>query len=152
MTKPNFYAAAYIIIENNLWEVLFIKRANTGFRDGAYQVPAGHMDWNENMITCAIREAKEEIDIDILESDCNIVHISHRISPQNVGWSFREYFDIYVKVKKYSWDLKINEPHKCSELKFIDIDNIPDSEKNLFSYDLDVIKMINNWEGFSEIN
>jgi 8-oxo-dGTP pyrophosphatase MutT (NUDIX family) len=35
------------------------------------------------MIECAIRESKEELNIDILEKDCEVVHISHRVSPQN---------------------------------------------------------------------
>jgi len=143
MEKQIFYAAAYIIIENEKWEILFMKRANTGFRDGEYQVPAGHMDGNETMIDCSIREAKEELDIDI--KDCHIVHISHRLA------SDREYFDVYVKVNKYSWEIKINEPEKCSELVFIDINNIPENEKKLFSYDLDIVKKIKNGEYFSEV-
>ena len=143
MAKAEFYAAVYMIIENEKWEVLFMRRANTGFRDGAFQVPAWHMEWSESMIDCAIRESKEELDIDILDSE--VVHISHRVAPDRV------YFDVYVKVKKYDWTPKINEPYKCSELKFIDIDHIPEEDKNLFSYDLDVIKKVRNWGCFSEI-
>jgi len=152
MAKPEFYSAAYMIIENNNWEILFMKRANTWFRDGAYQIPAGHLEWKESMIDCAIRESKEELDIDILKEDCEVAHISHRVSPQNRNNNSRVYFDVYVKINKYSWKLKINEPHKCSELKFIDINNIIDEEKDLFSYDLDIIKMFRDWKKFSEIN
>ena len=126
-----------------------MKRVNTGFRDGEYQVPAWHMDGNETMIDCSIREAKEELDIDI--KDCEVVHISHRISKQEKKLDNREYFDVYVKVNKYSWEIKINEPEKCSELVFIDIENIPENEKKLFSYDLDIIKKIKKWDYFSEI-
>ena len=151
MAKAEFYAATYMIIENEKKEVLFMKRANTGFRDGAFQVPAWHLEGEESMIKWAIREAKEELDIDVLEKDCEVVHISHRISPQNRGWNVRVYFDVYVKIKKFSWELKINEPEKCSELKFIDIENIKEEEKELFSYDLDIIKKIKAWEKFSEI-
>ena len=151
MATPIFYAAAYMIIENEKWEFLFMKRANTGFRDGKYQLPAGHMDGNETMIECAIREAKEELDIDILEKNCEVVHISHRILSQEGKSETREYFDVYINVNKYSWEIKINEPEKCSELVFIDIENIPENEKKLFSYDLDIIKKIKNWEYFSEI-
>ena len=145
MAKSEFYAAAYMIIENELWEYLFMKRANTGFRDGAFQIPAGHLEWTESMVNCAIRESKEELDIDILEKDCEVVHISHRVTKDRV------YFDFYVKIKKYFWKFKINVPEKCSELKFIDINNILENQKDLFSYDLDIIKMIQNLECFSEI-
>ncbi len=145
MAKAEFYGAVYMIIENEKWEVLFMRRANTGFRDGAFQVPAGHLEWSESMIDCAIRESKEELDIDILEKDCEVVHISHRVS------SDRVYFDVYVKVRKYSWEPKINEPEKCSELRFIDIDHISEEDKNLFSYDLDIVRKVGNGECFSEV-
>ena len=38
MRKPEFYSATYAIIENKKWEILFMKRANTGFRDWCYQI------------------------------------------------------------------------------------------------------------------
>ena len=144
MAKAEFYAATYMIIENEKKEVLFMRRANTWFRDWAFQVPAGHLEWEESMLDCAKRESKEELNIDII--DAEVVHISHRVAPDRV------YFDVYVKVKKYNWEPKINEPEKCSEFKFIDIDNILEEDKNLFSYDLDLIKNIRVWECFSEVN
>jgi len=145
MAKAEFYAAWYMIIENKKWEILFMKRVNTWFRDGAYQVPAGHLEWEETMIDCVIREVKEELDIDIVKKDCEVAHISHRVAKDRV------YFDFYVKIKKYSWELKINESHKCIELKFINIENISESEKDLFSYDLDIIKDVRKWEKFSDL-
>ena len=151
MQKPQFYSAAYMIIENELWEVLFSKRANTGYRDWGFQLPAGHLEWEESMIECAIRESKEELCIDIKEEDLSVVHISHRISPQEKWWDTRVYFDIYVKINKYSWMPIIWELEKCSELKFVDINNISKEDKNLFSFDLDIVKKIRKGENFSEV-
>lgn len=144
MRTPDCYSACYAIIENSKWEILFQKRANTGFRDGCFQMPAGHIEWEETMKECLIREMKEELNIDILEINLEIEHISHRVCK----WE-RTYFDVYLSVKKYTWIPKIAEPDKCSELKFIDINNI--RRKELFWYDVDVIKMIEKWEKFSEI-
>lgn len=145
MAKPEFYSAAYIIIENELWEVLFMRRANTWFRDGGFQLPAGHLEWEETMIDCAIRESKEELCIDIKKEDAEVVHISHRVAP------WRVYFDIYVKVDKYSWEISIWEPEKCSELKFINIDNLKEEDKKDFAYDLDIVRNIRNGDRFSEV-
>jgi 8-oxo-dGTP pyrophosphatase MutT (NUDIX family) len=36
------------------------------------------------MVDCAIRESKEELNIDIDKNDLSVVHISHRVSPQNI--------------------------------------------------------------------
>jgi len=101
MRKPKFYAAAYAIIENEKWEILFMRRQNTWFRDWYFQVPAGHLEGEESIKFWLIREMEEELWINILESDCEIKHISHRVSKDN-----RVYFDVYIEVKKYSWEKK----------------------------------------------
>ncbi len=144
MRTPDCYSACYAIIKNSGWEILFQKRANTGYRDWCFQMPAGHIEWEETMKQCLVREMKEELNINILEEDVKVEHISHRVSEEE-----RVYFDVYLIVKRYIWNLQIAEPEKCSELKFIDINNI--SQKELFGYDLDVIKMIKNWKKFSEL-
>ncbi len=103
MRKPTFYGACYIILKNELWEILFQKRTNTGFRDWYYQIPAWHIEWTESMKECMIRETKEELDINIVEKDLEIEHISHRVEGDRI------YFDVYLSVKKYYWISKIAE-------------------------------------------
>jgi 8-oxo-dGTP pyrophosphatase MutT (NUDIX family) len=61
-----------------------------------YQLPSGHLEGKETMKDCIIRELKEELNIDILEKDINILHITHCITPERV------YFNIYAEVLKYS--------------------------------------------------
>ena len=151
MRKPEFYAAVYAIIENEKWEILFMKRQNTWFKDGHFQVPAGHLEWEETVKYWFIREMEEELWIKIEEKDCEIKHISHRVSRQN-NWENRVYFDYYIEAKKYFWEIKNTEPEKCSELRFVDIYNILEEEKYLFWYDVEIIKKIKNGEYFSEIN
>lgn len=145
MATPNFYAAVYAIIRNEKWEILFSQRKNTGFMDGKYQLPAGHMDGNETMATAMARELKEEIDIDVLEKEMKVVHISHRVS---LGG--REYFDVYLEVLNYTGTPRINEPEKCSALDYFDIDSINTADFVL--YDVDVIKMASEWISFSDVD
>lgn len=143
MAQPNFYSAVYAIIKNENWEILFWRRKNSGFKDWFFQLPAWHIEWDETMKQACVREMKEELNIDIWENDLEIIHISHRVC------SDRIYFDIYLEVKKYSWELKINEVDKCSELKFIDINNLPKDDFVL--YDIDVVKKAEKWIAFSDI-
>jgi ADP-ribose pyrophosphatase YjhB (NUDIX family) len=39
--------AVYLVLENELEEVLLLKRQNTGYRDGYYSLIAGHVEEKE---------------------------------------------------------------------------------------------------------
>jgi hypothetical protein len=43
-----------------------------------------------------IRELKEELNIEVLEVDMNILHITHVVTQERV------YFNIYIEILKYS--------------------------------------------------
>ena len=44
-------------------EVLLLRRHNTGYQDGNYGLPSGHIEEGEFALTGAIREAHEEVGI-----------------------------------------------------------------------------------------
>ena len=52
-----------IIMDNN--KILLQKRKGTKLWPGYYALPAGHIDQGENQYKALIREAKEELDIEI---------------------------------------------------------------------------------------
>lgn len=58
--------------------ILLLRRFNTGFADGQYSLPAGHLDGNEHVIDAAIREAREEIGIEIDASTARVCGVMHR--------------------------------------------------------------------------
>ena len=68
-------AAFLLLLRGN--EVLLIRRYNTGFADGYYSLPAGHVEANENYTNCLLREAKEEIGIQLDPKNIMPVHIQH---------------------------------------------------------------------------
>jgi 8-oxo-dGTP diphosphatase len=99
-------------------EILLLRRFNTGFRDGEYSVPAGHLDGGETVMQAAIREAKEETGLQIVESDLTFSTVMHRIEDD-------ERVDFFVQVHKWQSEPFNAEPEKCDDLRWVNIDSLP---------------------------
>ncbi|MCL2702648.1 MAG: NUDIX domain-containing protein [Defluviitaleaceae bacterium] len=106
----------FLLKEN---KILLLKRFNTGYEDGNYSVPAGHLDGGEDVFTAMTREAKEESGIDILLENLEIVQVMHRKKETE------ERIDYFFSCDKWSGCVKNTEPEKCDELIWADIDSLP---------------------------
>lgn len=131
--------AVFVILEREnegKCEILLQKRQNTGYRDGFWDLAAsGHVEHGESLKTATVREAKEEIGIDILEEDLEFACMAHKFF-KNEDIT---YYDVYFKVHKYTGKIEIGEPHKCSELTWFDINELPEKlidnrSEALFNY------------------
>lgn len=111
-------ACYLILIENN--KILLQLRDNTNYMQDSYGVPSGHLEENEGVTKCMIREVKEEIGIDIKKEDLELKYVLNRKSSA-------EYICLFFTAKKYVGIPKIMETDKCKELKFFDIDNLPNN-------------------------
>lgn len=101
-------------------EILLQERYNTGYMDGKYDTAcSGHLEPNESLSMALVREAKEEINLDIDEEDLEFVSLIH---PYKEG-----YVNVFFTTKKYSGTPRIMEPDKCSNLQWFDIDNLPNN-------------------------
>lgn len=113
------YASANLVLIK-AGKVLLAKRLNTGWQDGKWELPSGHMDGDETVAEAAAREAKEEICVDIKPENLEVVYVLHRIAPD------REYIDFYVKAASWKGEPKIGEEDKCEEVKWFPLDALPD--------------------------
>ena len=122
-----------LINENN--ELLLQKRCNTGYMDGKYAIVSGHLEKNESMVSGIVREVKEEVNLDIKEENITLVCLIRRGDND-------DYINSYFKCSEFSGTLKNMEVEKCSELKWFNIDNLPE---NIIPNDKRAIyNMINN--------
>jgi mutator protein MutT len=99
-------------------EVLLLRRFNTGFRDGEYSVPAGHLDGGETVIQAAVREAREETGVQIAETDISFSMVMHRMEGD-------ERVDFFVQIQRWQGEPFNAEPEKCDDLRWVDIDALP---------------------------
>lgn len=63
--RNKYAVAAHVFLTNADGDVLFMRRANTGYADGQWSVAAGHVEANETFLDCAARELKEEAGIQL---------------------------------------------------------------------------------------
>ena len=104
-------------------KVLLSRRFNTGYEDGNYGLPAGHGEEGERMREGIVREAKEEIGIDITVDDLEFVLVQHRWCPDAGNPHARVGF--YFVPKKWRGEIKNPEPDKCDDLQFFAFDALP---------------------------
>lgn len=114
--RPKVGLGVYILNEKN--QILLMKRASD-HGHGTWCPPGGHVEFGESFFDCAKREAKEESDLDILETEIigttNDIHLDEQ----------KHYVTLHVKALKWAGTPKIMEPDKCVEIGWFDLDNLP---------------------------
>ncbi len=116
--KHNSYPLAIHIFFKKDKHILLSLRANTGYEDGKYSVVAGHVEAGESIIEAGIREAKEEVGVDIAPSHFNIVGSMHRKSDD-------ERIDYFAIVEQWAGELKNLEANKCGGLHWYPFNDLP---------------------------
>ncbi len=98
--------------------VLLLRRYNTGYEDGSYSVPAGHLDGGEEVRVTAAREALEEVGIEVAPEGVDIVVMMHRKAEEGR-------VDFFVAVSSWNGEISNCESHKCDELSWFPLDALP---------------------------
>lgn len=113
-------AAYAFFIKNN--RILLILRRNTGWMDGYYGLPAGHLEENETIRDALAREVVEEVGININPDDLEFIHLMHRNERDNF-----EYIDLFFIAKSWRGTPMNNEPNKATRIKWFDLSSLPDN-------------------------
>ncbi len=117
----NYYTvviSSYVLFQRDN-QVLLARRINTGYRDGEYGVPAGHIEKDEFATEAAIREIKEEVGVRIKPGDLRIAHIMHRHCGDH------ERIDFFFTATQWEGEITNTEPEKCDDLRWFAWDSLP---------------------------
>ncbi|MFC4487135.1 NUDIX domain-containing protein [Tepidiphilus baoligensis] len=93
--------------------VLFLRRAGTGFFDGFWSLPGGHVENGESLRQAAVRELAEELGIKVGAQALTPVAVVHRASDTN---RIEFLFDAF----QWQGEVHIAEPHRCDGLRWDD--------------------------------
>ena len=99
-------------------QILLSRRFNTGYRDGEYSVPAGHLDGDETVRAAAAREAAEEVGVRIEAQDLLFSSVMHRHEGD-------ERVDFFVEVHRWQGEPTNTEPDKCDDLRWTNVASLP---------------------------
>ena len=112
-----------IIIEDN--KVLLGHRSKNKEDTGGivgrdtWTLPGGKQEFDETILECAVRETKEECNLDV--SDIKILTACDDVATD------RHFVTITTMANHHSGDPVVMEPTKEDEWKWFDIDNLPDN-------------------------
>lgn len=103
-------------------KILMMKRANTGFKDGMYSLPAGKLERGETVHQALVREAQEEVGVDIsMNSDwLKSTNILHRYSKEGTVA-----FDFFQRAHTFKGAVENREPEKCDEVIWVPLNELP---------------------------
>jgi len=133
--------ASYLILRRGD-EVLLLRRFNTGYEDGKYSMPAGHVDAGETFTEALVREVAEEVGVTLRAEDVRVAHIMHRKSTVS-----SERVDTFFVTEKWEGEIKNMEPHKCDELAWFPSDKLPE---NTIPYIRQALEYIDQDKFYSE--
>jgi 8-oxo-dGTP diphosphatase len=107
---------AIIVTRGN--QVLLLKRLNV-HGAGSWSTPGGHLDFGETPEECAIREAREETGLDI-------VNIAFKAITNDVfETENKHYISIWMEGEYQSGEAVLAAPYESSEIGWFDWDKLP---------------------------
>lgn len=124
--KQRFTAPAGVVlmltkIVGGRRKILLQRRKNTGFADGLWDLSSsGHVEKDESMKQAAARECLEEIGVKIKTDDLKFVCFIHKKDGDVI------YYYCYFICDKFTGEPEIMEKNKCSELIWVDMENLPE--------------------------
>lgn len=108
-----------VIIENNDGKILVGKRK--GSHAPFYSIPGGHLNTGETFEVAAIREIKEEANLDIRNPQ--VIAVTNNL--ETYEHEGKHYISIILHTKDFSNKPTIMEPEKCEEWIWCDPHNLP---------------------------
>ncbi len=119
MRHAGIPTGVHVLLERG-GRVLLMRRAGTGFFDGLYSLPGGHVEEGEALRATAVREMREELGIGIAETALAVLGVVHRRSDTNR-------IDFFLRAAEWSGEPFIAEPQRCDDLLWCAPDALPEA-------------------------
>jgi mutator protein MutT len=109
-----------LIINDRDETLLMLRSKNSKNEAGYWSKPGGSVEYGETVEDAVKREIKEELGVEIELLD-SLGHTNHIIPAENQHW-----LAISYSAKIVAGEPVICEPHKCDEIKWFGLDELPE--------------------------
>lgn len=120
MNRHVFVPATYVLLIRDD-KILMMSRFNTGYGDGMYTLPGGHVEAGEKLADCAAREVKEEVALVVKPNDLSLCHTMRRSEPEG------DRIDFFYETLMWTGAVLNNEPKKCDGIIWTPMRKLPDN-------------------------
>jgi len=100
-----------------------MRRQGSGYYDGWYSVPAGHVEAGELPVAGLVREVSEELGIDLDPKNIRPVHTMYRTKQDETG----DRLDLFFTTSTWQGEIKNAEPQKCNDIAWFPLDALPEN-------------------------
>lgn len=119
MSVANVPEISVIIRKGN--KILFILREHTGYADGMYALPGGHVEYGERFSAAAVREALEEVGLTLYTDALKPV-----MAMQRLGRSADDVrVGMFFEATKWEGTARNMEPERHGDIAWFDAADLP---------------------------
>ena len=113
-TRHQMAVAVHLWLSDDAGRILFMRRHNSGYADGQWSVPAGHVERGESLVAACLREAFEEIGIRVKASALEFRLLQHKRDIDG-----EERIDVFFAATCPPGQRpRIVEPHRCDAIEW----------------------------------
>ena len=143
--RPKIGVGVIIIKDGKI--LLGKRRGSHG--DGSWSFPGGHLEFNENIFDCAVREVLEETGIKI--KNLRFGPFTNDIFEKEG----KHYVTLFVLSDYDSGEVELKEPEKCEKWDWFEWENFPEELfvpiRNLLKQDYNPVKSKMNFSQYQEL-
>lgn len=103
----------HLILRDVQGQVLLGQRQNTGWADGLFGLPSGHLEDGEPATTGVAREAEEETGVLVKTGNLRLVHVMHHRTDSGR-------MALFFEASDWAGEIINTEPDKCAGWEFHD--------------------------------
>jgi 8-oxo-dGTP diphosphatase len=126
--------------------ICLLRRANTGYLDGKYCLPAGHKEPGETPRVGVAREALEEIGVKVDPAQVRLVHTMHRMCHDCGDAPDHERAAYFFEATEWEGEPSNVEPAKSDHVAWFPLDALPD----MVPYMRDALEHVRAGRAYSE--